>query len=68
VTTCHCGRPLHYTDPDLQQKVQTFVDELGEYIPVTTGGRTWLVQRHYIALHGFKASELPDLGFTEVRT
>jgi hypothetical protein len=63
---CHCGRPLHYTNPKLQELTQKFVEELGEYIPVHWNGRVFLVQRHFIALHGIKAQELPNLGFQEV--
>jgi hypothetical protein len=64
---CHCGKPLHYTDPAIQASVQKLVDELGESIPVTTRGRTWLVPRHYIALHGLKAGDAARLGFQEVK-
>jgi hypothetical protein len=63
---CFCGKPLHYTDPAIQASVQKLVDELGESIPVTTGGRTWMVPRHYIALHGLRAKEIAGLGFEEV--
>jgi hypothetical protein len=65
VELCHCGKPLHYTDPWVEQLVRKFVSELGEYVPTTVGGRTWLVPRHYIALHGVKASEVAGLGFME---
>jgi len=64
-TMCACGRPLHYSDSLLQEFVQRMVDELGENIRVTTRERTWLVPRHYLALHGLKAWELPGLGFPE---
>ncbi len=64
---CHCGQPLHYNSPECQQQVRQLVDELGTHIRVTVGGRTWLVQRHYLALHGLKAVELPFLGFEEVK-
>ena len=63
---CHCGRPLHYTDPVIERMVRALIRQLGEYIKVTVNGRTWLVQRHYIALHGIKESELPELGFQEI--
>ena len=63
---CHCGRPLHYTDRVVERMVRTLIEQTGEYVPVAVGGRTWLVQRHYIALHGLKAQELPDLGFLEI--
>ena len=63
---CHCGRPLHYTDPVIERMIAALVEQLGEYAPVMVAGRTWLVQRHYIALHGLRAAELPNLGFDEI--
>ena len=38
----------------------------GEYVTVRVGDRAWLVQRHYLALHGIEARDLPGLGFEEV--
>ncbi len=64
---CHCGRPLHYSTAKKRELVEQVVRECGPYIRVTVGKHTYLVQRHYIALHGLKASELPTLGFEEVR-
>lgn len=61
VEMCPCGRRLHYTDPDLERLVCGLVDRLGEYVTVVTPAGRWLVSRHYIALHGLKATELPDL-------
>jgi hypothetical protein len=63
---CPCGQPLHYRDAETQRIVEATVRKFGAYIPVTANGRTWLVSRHYIALHGIKASELPSLGFQEI--
>lgn len=63
---CHCGRPLHYADSVLAAFCRKLVADQGEFVPVTCDERTWLVQRHYIALHGLKAVELPTLGFLEV--
>ena len=65
VAFCHCGQPLHYPSPESQRVVQALVDALGTHTPVTAGGRTWMVPRHYIALHGIRAEELPFLGFKE---
>jgi hypothetical protein len=28
--------------------------------------RRWRVQRHYVALHGITAKDLPNLGFPEI--
>lgn len=64
---CFCGKPLHYSDPRNQALVQMLIDTVGPRLKVTVSGRTWLVPRHYIALHGIKAAELPFLGFDEVR-
>lgn len=64
---CACGKPLHYSNPETQRQVQSLVDELGATIRVRgSNGRVWLVPRHYLALHGLKARELPELGFPEV--
>jgi hypothetical protein len=64
---CHCGRPLHYVDPTAEASVRRMIDLAGsEYVKVTSPGGDFLVQRHYIALHGLKADELPLLGFEKV--
>ncbi len=62
---CHCGKPLHYSDPHIERLVRRLIGIKGELIRVTAGGRTWLVPRHYIALHGLKAGEIEKLGFIE---
>jgi hypothetical protein len=46
--------------------MEEMIQRLGSTMPVTVGGRTWMVPRHYIALHGLKAVEMPFLGFEEV--
>jgi len=58
---CACGQPLHYRNPRIQAEVQRLVDELGELTRVRTPDGEWLVPRHYIALHGLSAYELPRL-------
>lgn len=65
---CHCGKPLHYSDPALQAFVEYHVQKLGADVPVRVfeTDRVWLVPRHYIALHGLKAEEIGSLGFKEV--
>jgi len=63
---CACGRPLHYSDPNLQQMVERLVADLGETVNVTVVGRTWRVPRHYIALHGIKGANIANLGFEEI--
>lgn len=64
-TNCHCGRPLHYNDPKIEAQLKELTQQLGEYMQVTVAGRTFLVQRHYIALHGIKGKDLASLGFKE---
>ena len=61
MTSCACGQPLHYSDPEKQKLVELIVQDKGEYIDVTVGHTTYLVQRHYLALHGLKARELSGL-------
>ena len=62
---CHCGRPLHYSTPAVRERVEHLIWLHGPFVDVTVEGRTWRVQRHYLALHGLKARELPELGFEE---
>jgi hypothetical protein len=64
---CHCGRPLHYQDLEVQRAVERLIRAKGPRVVVRAGGRAWMVDRHYIALHGLKAVELPRLGFEEVQ-
>lgn len=63
---CACGQPLHYNDPNVQKLVERLIAEMGPDVRVQVGDRAWMVQRHYIALHGLKAKELASLGFAEV--
>lgn len=63
---CACGHPLHYSVPALRAAVEDLMTRLGPEILVTVAGRTWRVPRHYIALHGLRAWELPRLGLPEV--
>jgi hypothetical protein len=65
---CHCGQPLHYSDPSKRELVEALVEELGEMVPITLAksNRTFEVPRHYIALHGISYREVPRLGFKEI--
>ena len=63
---CPCGLPLHYHDPVIERSVRAVIAQKGEMTKVTIPGGTWEVSRHYIALHGLKAQELPNLGFKKV--
>lgn len=62
---CDCGQPLHYAHSDTERTVQMLVDKLGPTIRVAVDGgiapQAWMVPRHYIALHGIRAEELPEL-------
>ncbi len=60
---CLCGKPLHYKDVELQERVEELVEMLGEYIPVRVSGSKieYFVPRHYVALHGLKGCDLENL-------
>jgi hypothetical protein len=34
---CHCGKPLHYSDPSTQGAVEKLIEQLGPTIRVTVG-------------------------------
>jgi len=56
---CACGEPLHYSSPEMEATIQKLVDELGECIDITIGDCVYEVPRHYIALHGVIAGDVP---------
>lgn len=58
---CPCGKDLHYTSVDDQRLVEKYVRELGLEVKVVNGSKTYMVNRHYIALHGLKSLEMEDL-------
>jgi len=65
---CWCGKPLHYRRKKTEKMVQNLVDKLGEFVRVTREGRTFLIQRHWIALHGITPeTDFEKLGFKEVK-
>jgi hypothetical protein len=69
---CACGLPeQHYTDPGVQSWVNALIRRKGPTVLLTVdlpgGARSFRVSRHYVALHGIVASELPNLGFEEVK-
>jgi hypothetical protein len=64
---CACGQPLHYTNATTRAYVDRMIEALGPDVPVTVDGRTWLVQRHYIALHGLSAVSLKNFPEITVR-
>ena len=61
IKRCACGLPLHYRDKQKEEEITKLSDELGEWMPVHFGNEKYLVQRHYIALHGLKSNELEVL-------
>ena len=64
---CFCGDLLHYSNETDREMVQKLVDTLGRYQKITVeDSGAYMVDRHYTALHGVKAQELPDLGFERV--
>ena len=59
---CDCGEPLHYSNPDSQRIVEELIRLKGSHLKVEVLGLgTWFVPRHYIALHGLRAVDLPRL-------
>jgi hypothetical protein len=57
---------LHYPDEAARAFVEQLIQQHGAFVPVTIGHRTFRVSRHYIALHGLRASEVARLGFEEI--
>lgn len=58
---CSCGRLLHYEDPATRTLMDKMVEKFGPLTTVVVGDRSYRVPRHYIALHGLKAWEVPQL-------
>jgi len=58
---CACGQPLHYSSAMIESQVRALIQRLGPEIPVTTSTGVYWVQRHFIALHGLRADDLPAL-------
>ena len=58
---CACGKPLHYINKSIEEIVKRYAKELGEMVEITAPSGTFLVQRHYIALHGIEAKDLDRL-------
>lgn len=59
---CACGRPLHYSYPGSERVMREIVAMQGETVVITvTGGESYRVPRHYIALHGLAAADLRGL-------
>lgn len=59
---CACGLPLHYRDAAARALVEDVVNRLGPDVEITIISKgTWLVPRHFIALHGLKAADIEQL-------
>jgi uncharacterized protein YbbK (DUF523 family) len=61
---CPCGKPLHYNGMHhVQAMIEQQIEELGESVRVTVPemGRSFMVPRHFVALHGIRAKDLPWL-------
>ena len=58
---CACGRPLHYSDLALKVVIDDYVATLRPEIVFIVEVKWYAVQRHYGALHGFRASEAESL-------
>jgi hypothetical protein len=63
---CACGRPLHYNNKDVERIVKRYAEKLGEMVEIAAPSGTFLVQRHYIALHGVGAKDLNRLAIDGV--
>ena len=58
---CPCGEPLHYLSLEAWESVNRLIVEHGYTINVQVGEVAYAVPRHYIALHGLRAAEVPEL-------
>lgn len=63
---CACGQELHYTDEGVAAQMDEIVAHVGEFVTVRTSEGRWNVQRHYIALHGLNAADLPGSQFERI--
>jgi hypothetical protein len=64
MTICSCGLDIDAhpnSNPATQAATQLIVEQRGEFIPVHVPGGDYMVPRHYIALHGIRAMEVPEL-------
>lgn len=58
---CDCGEPLHYSRLQTKAYVELLIATVGPTQVVTTPDGSWWIPRHYVALHGIKAEEIPSL-------
>ncbi len=66
---CHCGMPLHYSDPRIERYLREIILKQGRYVAVTNieNNKSYWVDRHYIALHGLTCKDIEYLGFKEIK-
>lgn len=73
IELCACGKPLHYAAPENLKYTERMIELMGPNMLITQAstGRTWVVPRHYIALHGLVGNQLEETakkyGFAEVQ-
>lgn len=58
---CACGLPLHYASLASEAAMRGVITEMGPNVVVTMAEQSFWVPRHYIALHGLAAKDLPQL-------
>lgn len=67
---CPCGQPLHYRTAEIRAYMARQIRRFGPTVVVETTEGTWLVPRHFLALHTFRPWELQTLaaqhGWTRV--
>ena len=67
---CACGRPLHYASGASRRAIERIIAAVGPTLAIMAQGQTFLVPRHYVALHGVSSLTLAtvarDLGFQMV--
>ncbi len=61
MTKCACGKPLHYRNSELKRIIEELSSRLGQEVEVCIGDRRFMVQRHYIALHGLNGPDVESL-------
>jgi hypothetical protein len=66
---CPCGA-AHEFSADVRVALENITRGLPDTVLISVSGRAWLVPRMYLAAHGLKADDLPELaeryGFTAV--
>lgn len=68
---CGCGRPLHYTNPEIEREVRSLSNQYGPCLRVVTNAGTFFIPRHFMALHypltvSELASAAKEYGFAQV--